>query len=206
MIVTRRSGIVALVHVLLGALVLTAIVAWGSGADPALAGQHVTVPDPDLRLPHNPEEVAIVRPPGRLVVNSTFLKSGAAPEVLGEGESKTLRTAGVVRTKAMVGREGDLAQGVWQMSVRDGNDPQEAMRAIDGLYAAGGWTQAASPLPGVVVRLQKPAEGQPMAAYRAHYVRGPYLMRIEAYGPDAEQVEREFAALAERQLAEWPPA
>jgi hypothetical protein len=205
MAVTRRTATVALVHVLLAALALTAVTGWGTGADPALAGQHVTVPDHDPRLPNNPEEVALVRPPGRLVVDSTFVKHGASPNVLGELESKTLRDEGVVMVKALVTRENDLTQGVWQMSVRDSADPHAALRAIDDLYEAGGWTRATGPARGVTVRAQQPTKGQPYASYRAHYVRGPYLIRIEAYGTDLAQVDREFATLAKRQLAEWPP-
>jgi hypothetical protein len=205
MAVTWRTAMVALVHVLLAALALTAVATWGTGADPALAGQHVTVPDHDPRLPNNPEEVALVRPPGRLVVDSTFVKHGASPNVLGELESKTLRDEGVVMVKALVTRENDLSQGVWQMSVRDSDDPRAALRAIDELYEAGGWTRTSGPVRGVVVRAQEPTEGQPFAGYRAHYVRGPYLIRIEAYGTDQAQVDREFAALAKRQLDEWPP-
>jgi hypothetical protein len=91
------------------------------------------------------------------------------------------------------------------MSVRDNDDPDAALQAIDDLYEASGWTRTPSPVRGVVVREQRPTDGQPFAGYRAHYVRGPYLIRIEAYGTDREQVDREFAALAKRQLAEWPP-
>jgi hypothetical protein len=196
---------VALVHVLLVALALTAVAVWGTGADPARADRRVTVPDDDPRLPANPETVALVRPPGLLVADSAALKNGSPLGVLPELEAEVLEDAGVVMVKALVGREGDTTQGVWQFSVRDGDDPRAALRAIDELYAAGGWLWAPTEVRGVRLRAQKPTDGQPWAGYRAHYVRGPYLIRVEVYGIDQDQVDDAFAALATQQLAQWPP-
>jgi len=201
----RRTATVALVHVLLAALAVAAVVVWGAGENPALAGQQVTVPDADPRLPDNPELVALVRPQGLLVLDSATVKHGSSPSVLGEVEADVLTEAGVVMVKARVGREGGLTQGVWQMSVHDGADPRDALRAIDGLYREGGWTREPRIAGDVLVRGQTPGKGQPFAGYRAHYVRGPYLMRIEAYGTDQAQVDRAFATLARQQLAAWPP-
>lgn len=202
--VTRRVATVALVHLLLAVVALGAVAVWGFGYDPA--AQHVTVPDPDTRLPSNPERLTIVRPPGLLVMDSTFVKHGALPtDALGEAEGSILLEAGVVKVKALVGREGELSQGVWQMWVRDGSDPRGALRAIDDLYATGGWAQEPTETAGLVVRAQKPNETQPFSGYRAHYVRGPFLIRIEAYGTDQAQVDDAFADLARRQLAAWPP-
>jgi hypothetical protein len=203
--VTRRGVTVALVHVLVAALAGGALVVWGGGADPVQAGRQVSVPDPRPRLPANPEALVLVRPPGFLVMDSTTVKAGASPDVLGEAESAALTGAGVVRVKALVSHEGDLSQGVWQMEVHDGADPRGALRAIDHLYSEGGWTRAYTTAGGVLVREQTPADGQPYAGYRAHYVRGPYLVRVETYGTDQDQVDRAFAALAQRQLATWPP-
>jgi hypothetical protein len=200
-----RTATVALVHVLLAALAVVAVVVWGAGENPALAGQQVTVPDTDPRLPDNPEQVALVTPPGLLVMDSTTVKHGSSPAVLGEVEEDVLTEAGVVMVKARVGREGGLTQGVWQMSVHDGADPRDALWAIDDLYGEGGWARERSPARGVLVRGQTPAKGQPFAGYRAHYVRGPYLIRVEVYGTDQAQVDRAFAALANQQLGEWPP-
>jgi hypothetical protein len=203
--VRQRTTAVALVHVLLAALAVGAMVVWGAGENPDLAGQRVTIPDTDPRLPDNPELVALVRPPGLLVMDSAIVKHGSSPSVLGEVEADVLTEAGVVMVKARVGREGGLTQGVWQMSVHDGANPQEALRAIDELYSEGGWTREPGMTGGVLVRGQTPSKGQPYAGYRAHYVRGPYLIRIEAYGTDQAQVDRAFATLARQQLAEWPP-
>ncbi|MFL6119765.1 hypothetical protein [Actinophytocola sp.] len=200
-----RIHIVVLVHVLLAALAVGAIAVWGTGADPALAGQRVTVPDRDPRLPDNPERLAIVRPPGVLVTDTATVKQGTAPSVLPEGEAEVLTDAGVVEVNAYVAREDGITQGLWQMSVRDGGDPRQALRAIDDLYAAGGWRQAPTPDRDVLVREQRPAGGQRFSGYRAHYVRGPYLIRIEAYGTDQAKVDDAFATLAGRQLAQWPP-
>jgi hypothetical protein len=193
------------VHVLLAALVLVAFAVWGTGADPALADREVTVPDRDPRLPDNPETLAIVRPPGVLVTDTAGVKHGSSPAVLPEAEAEVLTDAGVVVVHAYVAREDGVTRGLWQMSVRDGDDPRQALRAIDELYAAGGWDWAPTMARGVLVRAQKPTEGQPYAGYRAHYVRGPHLIRIEVYGTDRAEVDRDFATLATRQLAQWPP-
>jgi hypothetical protein len=191
--------------VLLAAVAIVAIAAWGPGTDPALAGREVTVPDANPRLPANPEGVALVRPAGFLVMDTTKEKHGALlSAVLPEAEARVLAEAGVVYVKSFVGRDGEFNQGVWQLAVHDGADPGKALHAIDDLYEAGGW-QAADGPEGVLVRTQAPVAGKVPAGYRAHYVRGPYLIRVEAYGPDAARVEREFTALADRQLAQWPP-
>lgn len=203
--VTRRTVTVALVNVLLAALAVGAMVVWGVGDDPRLAGQQVSLPDPAPRLPHNPESLVLVRPPGFLVMDSTTVKAGNSPAVLGDVESDALTDTGVVMVKALVARDGGLTQGVWQMEVRDEDDPRQALRAIDELYSAGGWTREYAATDGVLLRAQKPTDGQPYASYRAHYVRGPYLIRVETYGTDQAQVDRAFAALAQRQLAAWPP-
>ncbi|TDV50893.1 hypothetical protein [Actinophytocola oryzae] len=200
-----RAVAVALVHVLLTAAVVGAVVVWGFGDDPELAGQRVTVPDTDLRLPDNPERLVLVRPPGFLVMDSTTVKAGNSPDVLGDIESDVLSGAGVVAVKARVARDDGVSQGVWQMAVHDGADPRDAQRAIDALYEQGGWTRAYTAHDGVLLRTQTPSEGQPFTGYRAHYVLGPYLIRIEAYGTDKDRVDQAFATLATRQLTEWPP-
>jgi hypothetical protein len=196
---------VALVHVLLVAVALVAFAVWGTGADPTLASRQVTVPDRDRRLPDNPETHTLVRPPGALVTDTAGLKSGASPTVLPAAEADVLTDAGVVVVHAYITREDGVTQGLWQMSVRDGRDPRGALRVIDDLYVAGGWTSAPTASRGVLVRAQLPTDGQPYAAYRAHYVRGRHLIRIEAYGTDRTKVDDAFAALATRQLAQWPP-
>ena len=196
---------VAGVHVLLAGLAFGAIAVWGTGADPARAAREVTVPDPDPRLPVNPELVALVRPPGLLVMDTAKDKHGVSPaSVLPDEEAQLLGDAGVVYVKSIVCRDGEFHQGVWQLAVRDSADPAAALRVADDLYAAGGWDEADGPA-GVLVRRHAPTPDLPLAAYRAHYVRGPYLIRIEAYGPDLDRVAREFDALADRQLAQWPP-
>jgi hypothetical protein len=200
---------VAAVHVLLAGLAFGAVAVWGTGADPARADLAVTVPEPDPRLPVNPELVALVRPPGLLVMDTTKEKNGAwLTSVLPEKEARYLDDAGVVSVKALVSRDGEFSQGVWQLAVRDSADPTAALRVADDLYAAGGWEEAegAEGVDGVLVRTHAPTPDLPLAAYRAHYVRGPYLIRIEAYGPDLDRVAREFDALADRQLAQWPPS
>jgi hypothetical protein len=201
--VTRSA--IALVHLFLAALAVGAVVIWGPGDNPALADRQVTVPDPNPRLPDNPEAVALVPLDGFLVMDSTTLKHGSSPAALGKVEADILMGEGVVRVKARVARDGDLTRGVWQMSVHDGADPRAALRAIDELYAKGGWVRTPTAARGVRVREQIPSDGQPLAGYRAHYVRGPYLIRIETYGTDKVAVDAAFAVLATEQLGKWPP-
>lgn len=202
----RTAPLVVAVHVVLAGLALGAVAVWGTGADPARAEHVVTVPDPEPRLPANPELVALVRPPGLVVMDTTQEKHGAwLAAVLPEKEARYFDDAGVVSAKALVSRDGEFSQGVWQFPVRDGADPAAALRAADDFYAAGGWQEAPGP-DGVLVRKHAPTPELPLAAYRAHYVRGPYLIRVEAYGPDMDRVGRDFDALADRQLTRWPPS
>ena len=196
---------VVLVHVSLAAVAVAAVVVWGTGSDPAHVDRRVTVADAVPRRPVNPELVALVRPPGTVVMDTTKEKHGAwLSAVLPAQETEYLDGAGVVYVKALVSRDGEFSQGVWQLAVRDGADPVAALHVADDLYAAGGWA-AADGAAGVLVRTHEPTAELPLAAYRAHYVRGRYLIRIEAYGPEPERVRREFHVLAERQLALWPP-
>jgi len=197
----RRGAVaVGVVHVLLAVLALGAVAVLGTGADPDRVDLRVTLPDP--RLPVNADVLVIVRPPGTVVLDTTKEKRGAwLADVLPAKEANVLGHAGAVDAKAFVSRDGALSRGVWQFGIRDGVDPHVALRAADDLYGAGGWQRAPGPRRGLLVR----AQTQPIAAYRAHYVVGPYLIRVEAYGSDAAAVDREFAALAGRQLAERPP-
>lgn len=190
---------------LLAALALGAIAVWGPGTDRARDELQVSLPDPNPRLPVLANTLSIVRPPGPLVLDTTKHQQGAALDaVMPELEADTLDAVGAVSVKAWVARQDGFSRGVWQIAIRDGADPTAALKAADGLYGAGGWRRAASDHDGVLVRQQRPTTRTPLAAYRAHYVFGPYLIRIEAYGPDAARVDREFAELADRQLAETP--
>jgi hypothetical protein len=204
-VVARRRTAVVGVHVLLAALALGAVAIWGPGTDPARADLRVSLPDPDPRLPAIANTLSVVRPRVPLVLDTTKHQQGAPLDsVMPELEADTLDAAGAVNVKARVARDGGFSRGVWQIAIRDSADPNDALRAADELYAAGGWARAPSDDDAVLVRKQTPSAQAPLAAYRAHYVYGPYLIRIEAYGPDAGRVDREFAELAGRQLAEWP--
>ena len=194
-----------LAHVLLAAIAVGAVVVWGTGADPAREQEQVTLPDPDPRLPVV-ATLSIVRPPGTLVLDTTKRQLGAPLDaVMSKREADALDRRGAVQVKAQIARGAGFSRGVWQIAIRDGADRSGALRAADRLYAAGGWELVRYPVAGVLVRKLTPRDGQPLAAYRAHYLYGPYLIRIEAYGPDPVRVDRDFGDLAARQLAESPP-
>lgn len=194
-----------LTHALLAAVALGAVVVWGTGADPDDARNQVTLPDPDPRLPVV-AAVSIVRPPGNLVLDTTRHQQGAAlNSVMSESEADALRDAGAVDVKAQIARGDGFSRGVWQIAVKDSADHAEALRVADGQYGSRGWTLENHPVDGVLVRKLTPGPNQPLAAYRAHYRYGPYLIRIEAYGPDPARVTQEFTELAGRQLAASPP-
>ena len=203
-----RGVAIGLTHVVLVGLALGAVALWGAGADPARERDRVTLPDPDPRRPVVPA-LSIVRPPGTLVLDTTKKQLGAPLEdVMSDDEATALDATGAVHVKAQIAREAGFSRGVWQIAVRDGADRGEALRTADRLYADVGWQLVPYPAEwpaGVLVRKLTPGPGQPLTAYRAHYRYGPYLIRVEAYGPDPARVDRDFAALAARQLAESPP-
>jgi hypothetical protein len=150
--------------------------------------------------------LSIVRPPGALVLDTTKKQLGAPlADVMSDGEAAALDATGAVHVKAQIAREDGFSRGVWQIAVRDGADRDETLRTADRLYADVGWQLVPYPVDGVLVRKLTPGPGQPLAAYRAHYRYGPYLIRVEAYGPEPARVDRDFAALVTRQLAESPP-
>jgi hypothetical protein len=201
-----RWTAIAATHVLFAGLALAAVSIWGAGADPGRVRDRVTLPDPDPRLPVV-TALSIVRPPGTLVLDTTKLQLGAPlNKVMSDREAAALDTRGAVEVKAQVTRDDGISQGVWQVAIRNGANRRAVLRAADRLYASVGWRLVPYPVPGVLVRKQSAAAGQPLTAYRAHYLYGPYLIRIEAYGTDATRVDRDFADLAGRQLAASPPA
>ena len=183
-------------------MALAAVSIWGAGADPGRLRDRVTLPDPDPRLPVV-TTLSIVRPPGTLVLDTTRPQLGAPlDKVMSGREAAALDTRGAVSVKAQITRDDGISQGVWQVAIRDGANRRGVLRAADRLYASVGWQLVPYPVPGVLVRKQS---GQPLTAYRAHYLHGPYLIRIEAYGSDAARVDHDFADLAGRQLAASPP-
>jgi hypothetical protein len=199
-----RTGLVhALLAVLLVVLVVGALALRSGGAgDPA---DEVTVPDPDPRTPVVAAAVSIVRPPGTVVLNTTERKLGAATgRVLPRREAEVLDRFGRVLVKAVVTRDDGHTLGVWQLSVPDRSNPHDAARALDELYAASGWDTGQGAVAGVLLRTQSPRQDRPLTAYRAHYVTGPHVIRVESYGPDAARTERAFAELLDRQLSTWP--
>jgi hypothetical protein len=204
-----RSGRVAvvLVHVLLAAVIVAGYVVLGDGRDPA--ARTVTLPDPDPRSPVLAADLAIVRPPGTVVHDYTKKQRGESPKkVLPQQDFAAVDDRGAVYVKAFLTRDDGLNQSVWQIAIADGYDPHAALRAMDELYATAGFQRAPDAPKGLLVRVQ-PAFPVPdlgtLTVYRAHYVHGPLLIRVEAYGPNQAATTRAFDALAARQLAEWPP-
>lgn len=187
---------------------LLAVLAIGALAMPASPNDHIdriTLPDHDPRTPVVAAALSIVRPPGTVVLNTTERKLGAATErVLPQREADVLDHYGRVLVKAVVTRDDGHTLGVWQLSIPDRSNPHDAARALDELYATGGWDAREAPTPGVLLRAQSPRQDRPLAAYRAHYVTGPHVIRVESYGPDQARTDRTFAELLDRQLSTWP--
>ena len=206
-----RSGrlTVVLVHVLLAAVIVAGFAVLGDGRDPSAAARTVTLPDPDPRSPVLDTDLAIVRPPGTVVHDYTKKQTGESPKkVLQPQDFKAVDGRGAVYVKALITRDRGLNQSVWQIAIADGHDPHAALLAMDDLYATAGFQRAPDAPKGLLVRVQ-PAFQVPdlgtLTVFRAHYVHGPLLIRIEAYGPDRAATTRAFNELAARQLDRWPP-
>lgn len=205
----RRGWPVVLVHVLLVAVIVAGFAIWGDGRNPGAAARYVTLPDPDPRSPVLDTAVAIVEPPGTIVLDTTDKQLGKSPSaVLQPTDAGVLIHHGAAYVKAMVTRDAGLTQGLWQVAIADGHDPHAALLAIDDLYARVGYQLDPGWPAGVQVRVvprvADPNAGQ-LTVFRAHYLHGPLLIRIEVYGPDQEETARVFDELAERQLGRWPP-
>ncbi|RZS37472.1 hypothetical protein EV193_10527 [Herbihabitans rhizosphaerae] len=202
-----RGVQVLLVHVLLAAVAGAALLIWGAGSDPADADRKVSLPDPDPRRPAAAPARVIGRPAGPVVLDTGLSTNTPLASVLPQVESTTLSTAGVVRVRAIVTRQPNgLTLGLWQFSVRDKSKPADALTAIDKLYDSAGFAQPPDGPPGVRVRHQaaRPEQGN-LGVYRAHYLHGHELIRVEAYGSDKTMTDAEFAALIGAQTAAWPP-
>lgn len=196
-------------HILLAAVIIAAFAVWGNGRDPAAAARHVTLLDPQVRHPVQHSALSIVHPPGTVVLDTTEKEHGEPPAaVLQPQDVGLLEDKGAVAVKVLITRDDDLTQALWQISIADGHDPRQALLAVDGLYASAGYRLAPDPPAGVLIRTQ-PAVEVPgigtLTVFRAHYVTGPHLIRIEAYGPNRAEATNAFDELMARQLDRWPP-
>ncbi|WP_132875686.1 hypothetical protein [Tamaricihabitans halophyticus] len=202
----RRAAVAGTLLLLVG-IAAGGYAAWGDGSDPILAEYHVTEPDLD---PRRPEPITppdpLVTPQGKVVQDETgrppvFLDGGA----LTEAELRLLVRAGTAQIQTIITRDHGLTRAVWRFTVRDSSSPERVRDLLDEHYDKGGYHPSSTQEGGVLVRhIADPADQRGVSAYRAHYVRGRDVLRVESYGRQGSTVGEAFYQLLRAQTKQFP--
>jgi hypothetical protein len=151
----------------------------------------------------------IVQPTGSTLVDSTFtLQRLGEVKILSPEDFDILNRNKIIEAQVVVTKESDLTRGTWAFKAPDRASAEEIVKEIDQLYRQVNF----QPAPGInkehVSALYfKPPNAGPNATtvFRAHYIAGNTVVRVESYGPDAAQAAAEFSTLLDAQLAQLPP-
>jgi len=200
----RLSGVMATIALLIGATV-AAWVWGGDGSDPSNLRSDQVQGDP--RRPNVPAPAPpLVQPKGTVVLDTTA-KFSAIEEakVIGEGEAVVLRPQ-VGTVTMLVTTQNTTTTGTWLFTVLPGHKLSDLLSSINQLYTDAGFKPLVGAQAGTTVMVSRPADGEPgNVVYRAHYISTHGVVRVEAYGPGATQVDEAFATLFTAQLTNTPP-
>jgi hypothetical protein len=120
-------------------------------------------------------------------------------------ESKLLKQSGVGSISAISTTEGEMLRGIWSFTPSAGADPKTILAAINKEYQEAGHRQQASTKPGVTIWALPADANNKLNSYRAHFITGGNVVRVEVYGPDATASKSAFDDLIERVTTKFPP-
>jgi hypothetical protein len=148
-----------------------------------------------------------VQVPGKQVLNtSSPIDAAVTNKIPTPDEAKLFKTNGVIQVAGVVTQSDDLHQGVWAFQTGTGVDPKVVLNAIDAFYASAKYQQVTTGIPQGVIARTLAADGpNGQATFRAHYISNGYVIRAEAYSPDAAAAEKAFRALLSSETAKFPP-
>jgi hypothetical protein len=153
-----------------------------------------------------PPPKPIVQPPGAVQVDSTFtLQRLGEVKILSPEDFDILSRNQITEAQVQVTKEGELVRGTWAFTAADRASAEQVFKEIDALYRQVNF----QPAPGIAKEnvsalYFKPVTPNAPTVFRAHYLAGNKVIRVESYGPDAAQAAAEFAALLETQLQRLP--
>jgi hypothetical protein len=150
----------------------------------------------------------IAQPPGSTLVDAKFtLQRLGEVKILSPEDFDVMSRNKIIEAQVAVTKEGDLTRGTWAFKAADHASAEQIFKEIDQLYRQVNF----QPAPGIskdhVSALYfKPPNAGPNAptVFRAHYVAGSTVVRVEAYGPDAALAASEFSTLLDAQLTALP--
>jgi hypothetical protein len=147
-----------------------------------------------------------VQVPGKQIYNINYPVADAvtnhAPT---DQEALLLKNNGVTQIAAVVTELPNMHEGIWAFKV--GGDPKAAFTAIDKLYAEANYQQLTTNIPaGVTARSLSASGPDGQTAFRAHYISGGYVIRVEAYSPDSAAAEKAFRDLLKAETQKFAPA
>ncbi|MFC5285468.1 SHOCT domain-containing protein [Actinokineospora guangxiensis] len=211
----KGKGKVALIAV---AVVLVLALAGGAvwffgfsgddSADPGTPPPTTTSKQEPVLPPPNVPSGPFIEIVGREALNRTMTIDQALQRKLPtERESKLMQANGVVEIGGLVTEENGMRRGLWAFKVGDGKDASAALVAMDALYEQAKYEEVDSTdYPDVVIRKLAAADKKNPTVFRAHYVAdGGYMVRVEAFGLDAEGSEKAFFELLAAQTEKFPP-
>ncbi|GLZ32628.1 hypothetical protein Lesp02_48160 [Lentzea sp. NBRC 105346] len=202
--------LIVLIVLLVAGLGVGAYFLWGRGGgggptDQTTAQQQSTTQAPTTTTkPKTVPEGPFVEVPGKVSQFKTLsIEEALAAKVPTLEEAQILQGAGVSEVRFAVSTDdaAGLSQGIWAFKA---GTPATALDKIDALYQAASFELVPTAPTGVKVRHLPLTAANKVATYRAHYINGDFVVRVEAYGADEATVKAAFDTLLERQLAEHP--
>ena len=149
-----------------------------------------------------------IQVPGTRVIDANVpVDTAIEKSVPTKQEAQLLKTGGVIQIGALVTQQDSLHEGIWAFQVGTGVDPKTVLNAIDNFYAQSKYQQVTSGIPaGVIARTLTASGPDGQTAFRAHYISNGYVIRVEAYGPDAAAAEQAFRTLLKTETQKYAPA
>jgi hypothetical protein len=201
--------ILAVVALVLVVLLGAGAVYWfgfrDSGGNTPPAASSTTQPSPTTTTVVKPDG-PFVELDGQILVNDTYTMADAAKvNRPSKTEVQTLTEAGTETVAGYVTESDDIRTGIWTFTPKSGVAAQTLLEAIDQLYRNAKYQELPGVASGVRARhLAGAQDGSTPTAYRAHYLHDGVVVRVEAYGSDADAVEQKFTELLGRQLDDYP--
>jgi hypothetical protein len=215
----RSSGkgkiiaIVVAAVVVLGAAATVFFMTRGSGEQAAGPSATSAVPTPPSttqptptgpKLPDGPF-VPVAGTDAPAMRDSLPVDDAIAAKVPTEPEAKLLKQSGIGSVSSVITTEGQLARGIWAFTPTSSGDPKTALAAINKEYRDNGHKQQTGTKPGVTVWVFPADAKNPLNSYRAHFITGGQVVRVEAYGPDQTAAKDAFDELLNRVTSKYPP-
>jgi hypothetical protein len=158
--------------------------------------------------PNIPDGPFVELPGDEEVLNHTFsIQEAIANKLPAAGEPELMQSVGVSEIGGLVTNENGMRRGIWAFKLGGGSDPAAVLNAMDTFYQQAKY-ELVSQEDNVLIRklTTQDENGQPVTAFRAHYLTDGYMIRVEVYGTDSANVESEFTDLLAQETKKFPPA